>query len=68
MYFVECVSTIEHILLVIHYSVYGAVCVQLAHFFRFDYDNKTKQYILSTITRELGKLKTYSPIYWIMDN
>ena len=34
----------------------------------FDDDNKTKQYILSTITRELGKLKTCSPIYWIMDN
>ena len=37
-------------------------------YFRFDDDNKTKQYIISTITRELGKLKTYSPIYWIMDN
>ena len=37
-------------------------------YFRFDDDNKTKQYILSTITTELGKLKTYSPIYWIMDN
>ena len=37
-------------------------------YFRFDDDNKTKQYILSTITRELGKMKTYSPIYWIRDN
>ena len=37
-------------------------------YFRFDDDNKTKQYIISTITRKLGKLKTYSPIYWIMDN
>ena len=37
-------------------------------YFQFNDDNKTKQYILSTITRELGKLKTYSPIYWIMDN
>ena len=37
-------------------------------YFRFDDDNKTKQYVLSTITRELGKLETYSPIYWIMDN
>ena len=34
----------------------------------FDDDNKTKKYILSTITGELGKLKTHSPIYWIMDN
>ena len=31
-------------------------------YFRFDDDNKTKQYILSTITRGLDKLKTYSPI------
>ena len=37
-------------------------------YFRFDDDNKTKQYILSAITREVGKLKTYSPIYCIMDN
>ena len=37
-------------------------------YFRFDDDYKTKQYILSTITRELGKLKTYNPTYWIMDN
>ena len=36
-------------------------------YFRFD-DDKTKQYILSAITRELGELKTYSPMYWIMDN
>ena len=37
-------------------------------YFQFDDDNKTMQYILLTITRELGKLKTYSPIYWIMDD
>ena len=37
-------------------------------YFQFDDDNKTKQYIISTITRELGKLKTYSPTYCIMDN
>ena len=37
-------------------------------YFRFDDDNKTKQYIFSIIMRELGKLKTYSHIYWIMDN
>ena len=36
-------------------------------YFRFD-DDKTKQYILSAITRELGELKTYSPMYWIMEN
>ena len=28
IYFVECVSKIEHILLVIHYSIYGVVCFQ----------------------------------------
>ena len=39
-------------------------------YFRFDDDDddKTEQYILSTITKELGKLKTYSPIYWIYNN
>ena len=37
-------------------------------YFQFDDDVKTKQYILSTITRELGKLKTYSLIYCLMDN
>ena len=37
-------------------------------YYQFDDDNKKKQYIISTISRELGKLKTYSPIYWIMDN
>ena len=30
-------------------------------YFRFDDNNKTEQYIFSTITRELGKLKTYNP-------
>ena len=38
-------------------------------YFRFDDNNKTKFiYILSIITREMGKLKTYSPTYCIMDN
>ena len=31
-------------------------------YFRFDDDDKTK-YILSIITKEIGKLKTHSPIY-----
>ena len=38
-------------------------------YFRFDYDNKTKYiyiYILSNITRGMGKLKTCRPIYCIM--
>ena len=37
-------------------------------YFWFDDDNKAKQYILSTITREWGKLQTYSPIDWMLDN
>ena len=32
IYFVECVSKIEHILSVIHYTIPGAVCFQLTHF------------------------------------
>ena len=43
--------------------------------FRFDDDDdddddyKTKYiYILSIITTEMGKLKTYSPTYFIMEN
>ena len=32
IYFVECVSKIEHILSVIHYTICGAVCFQLTHF------------------------------------
>ena len=30
--FVECVSTIKHILSVIHYTLCGAVCFQFTHF------------------------------------
>ena len=29
--FVECVSKIEHIFSVIHYTIYGAVCFQFTH-------------------------------------
>ena len=32
-------------------------------YFQFDDDNKTNQYILSTITRELGKLKKNAAPY-----
>ena len=39
IYFVECVSKIEHILLVIHYSIYGAVCFQFAQFPRDGWEN-----------------------------
>ena len=37
--FVECVSKIEHILLVIHYSIYGAVCFQFTQFPRVGWEN-----------------------------
>ena len=37
-------------------------------YFRFDGDNKTKYYILSIITKEMGKLKTHSLTACIMDN
>ena len=39
IYFVECVSKIEHIHLVIHYSIYGAVCFQFTQFPRDGWDN-----------------------------
>ena len=39
LYFVECVSKIEHILLVIHYSRYGAVCFQFTQFPRDGWEN-----------------------------
>ena len=34
----------------------------------FDDDSKTSIYIISVITREMGKLKTHSPTYCIMGN
>ena len=39
IYFVECVSKIEQILLVIHYSIYGAVCFQFTQFPRDGWEN-----------------------------
>ena len=39
IHFVECVSKIEHVLLVIHYSIYGAVCFQLTQFRRDGWEN-----------------------------
>ena len=37
--FVECVSKIRHIFLVIHYTIYGAVCFQFTHFPSDDWEN-----------------------------
>ena len=39
IYFVKCVSKIKHIFLVIHYTIYGAVCFQFNHFPCDDWDN-----------------------------
>ena len=39
IYFIECVSKIEHILLVISYSIYGAVCFQFTQFPRDGWEN-----------------------------
>ena len=39
IYFVKCVSKIEHILLVIHYSIYGTVCFQFTQFPRDGWEN-----------------------------
>ena len=39
IYFVECVSKIEHILLVIHYSIDEAVCFQFTQFPRDSWEN-----------------------------
>ena len=39
IYFVECVSKIEHIFSVIRYTIYGAVCFQFTHFPCDDWEN-----------------------------
>ena len=39
MYFVECVTTIKHILSVTYDTIYGAVCFQCTHFTCYDGDN-----------------------------
>ena len=39
IHFVECVSNISHIVSVIHYTIYGAVCFQFAHFPHDDWEN-----------------------------
>ena len=39
IYFVACVSKIEHILSVIRYTIYGAVCFQFTHFPCDDWEN-----------------------------
>ena len=56
IYFVECVSNITHILIVIHYTICGAVCFQFTHFPCDDWDNI---YSLSYYHHEIGSMNYY---------
>ena len=38
-FYVECVNKIKHILSIIHYTIYGAVCFQFTHFPCDDWEN-----------------------------
>ena len=56
MYFVECVSKIKHILSIIHYTIYGAVCFQFTHFSCDDWENI---YTLSYYHHQIGSMNYY---------
>ena len=53
------VCKIKHILSVIHYTIYGAVCFQLAHFSCDDWENI---YTLSYYHHQIGSMK-YHPLF-----
>ena len=53
---VECVSKIEHILSVIHYTMCGAVCFQFIHFLYDDWENI---YTLSYYHHQIGSMNYY---------
>ena len=55
-FFVECVNKIKHILSVIHYTIYGAVCFQFTHFPCDDLENI---YPLSYFHHQIGKMSYY---------
>ena len=55
--FVECVSKIKHILSVIHYTIYGAVCLQFTHFPCDDWGNI---YTLSHYHQQIGSMNCKS--------
>ena len=59
IYFVECVSKIEHILSVIHYSICGVVCFQLT---RFSCDDWKNTYTLSYYHHQIGSM-IYYPLF-----
>ena len=52
--FVVCVSTIKHILSVIRYAIYGAVCFQFTHFPCDDWDN-----IYTLSYHQIGSMNYY---------
>ena len=52
IFFVECVSKIEHIISVIHYTIYGAVCFQFTHFPCDDWEN-INFVLLSSLNQKL---------------
>ena len=56
IYFVECVSKSNHILSVIHYTIYGAVCFQLTHLPCDDWENI---FALSYHHHQIGSMKYY---------
>ena len=56
IYFVAYVSTIKHILSVIHYTICGAVCSQFTHFSCGDWENI---YTLSYYHHQIGSMNYY---------
>ena len=59
IWFVECVSKIKHILSVIHYTIYGAVCFQFTHFLCDDWENI---YTLSYYHHQIGSM-SFCPLF-----
>ena len=53
VYFVECVSTIKHILSIIHYTIYWAVCFQFTNFPCDDWENTCT---LSHYHHQIGRM------------
>ena len=54
--FVECVSNMKHILSVIHYTIYGAVCLQFTHFLRAVWENIHN---MSYYHQQIGSMNYY---------
>ena len=61
IYFVECVSKIEHILSDMHYTIYGTACFQFTH---FPCDDRENIYTLSYDHHQIGSMN-YHPLYRI---